>query len=55
MCEKTLDFDKDNAKKIKQDKIVLYKYDSPQIMGYNVFGAKWDPKALRCCFARKKT
>ena len=46
---KTLDFAKDNAKKIKQDKIGPYKYDSPQIMGYNVFGweIRTQIKALR--------
>ena len=55
MCEKILDLAKDITKVRKQDKIRSYKYHPPEKMGYNEFGAKWDPKALRCCFARKKT
>ena len=43
------------TKEIKQDKIGPYKYYSPQKMGIMCLGAKWDPKALRCCFARKNT
>ena len=54
MCEKTLDFAKDNAKKIKQDKIGPYKYDSPQIMGYNVFGGKVGPKSSQVLFCKEK-
>ena len=51
---KTLDFAKDNAKKIKRDKIGPYKYHSPQIMGYNVFGGKLGPKISQVLFCKEK-
>ena len=54
MCEKPLDLAKDNTKKIKQDKIGPYKYHSPQIMGYNVFGGKVGPKSSQVLFFKKK-
>ena len=51
--QKTLDSAEDNTKKIKQDKIGPYKYDSPQIMGY-VFGGKVGPKSSRVLFCKEK-
>ena len=51
---KTLDFAKDNAKKIKHDKIGIYEHDSPQIMGYNVFGGKVGPKSSQVLFCKEK-
>ena len=51
---KTLDFAKDNAKKIKQDKIGPYKHDSPQILGYNLFGGKVGPKSSQVLFCKEE-
>ena len=55
MCEKILHLTKDIAKEIKQGKMGPYKYHSPQIMGYNVFGGKVEPKSSQALFSRKNT